>query len=72
MPVRGGVNGNGDVIAQSGFEPYLSLFDASGNFLASTWSGITCPAGANTNIDSGLCLDVELTWKLRTTADHCA
>jgi len=36
----------------------LSLFDASGNFLASTYFGITCPAGANTV--GGNCYDVLL------------
>jgi hypothetical protein len=53
----GGVNGNGQTIAEGGFEPYLSLFDASGNFLASTFFGTTCPAGANTNTVSGQCFD---------------
>lgn len=56
----GGVNGAGQTIAQGGFEPYLSLFDASGNFLASTFFGTTCPAGANTNTLSGECFDVSL------------
>ena len=55
----GGINGAGDTIAESGFEPYLSLFDASGNFLASTaLSG--CPAGGQINSVSGQCYDVEL------------
>lgn len=53
----GGVNGAGQSIAEGGFEPYLSLFDASGNFLASTFFGTTCPAGANTNTLSGECFD---------------
>ena len=35
----GGTNGNGALIAQNGFEPYLSLFDGAGNFLASTFFG---------------------------------
>jgi hypothetical protein len=56
----GGTNGNGAVIAEGGFEPYLSLFDASGNFLASTFFGTTCPPGANTNTNSGSCFDVQL------------
>jgi hypothetical protein len=56
----GGTNGNGAVIARNGFEPYLSLFNASGAFLASTFSGTTCPAGANTNTDTGQCFDVLL------------
>lgn len=56
----GGVNGNGAAISQGGFEPYLSLFDSSGNFLAS--SGQTaCPAGAQTNTLTGDCYDVGLT-----------
>ncbi|HLK19532.1 MAG TPA: DVUA0089 family protein [Bryobacteraceae bacterium] len=56
----GGVNGAGTPIAQGGFEPYLSLFDSSGNFLASTFLGTTCPPGANTNTLSGQCFDVSL------------
>ncbi len=56
----GGKNGQGTVIAQSGFEPYLSLFDGAGDFLASTLFGTTCPAGANTNSTTGLCYDVGL------------
>jgi hypothetical protein len=56
----GGVNGAGSTISQSGFEPYLSLFDSGGNFLASTFFGTTCPAGANTNTNSGQCYDVLL------------
>ena len=56
----GGKNGAGMSIAEGGFEPYLSLFDASGNFLASTFFGTTCPAGANTNTLSGQCFDVLL------------
>jgi hypothetical protein len=56
----GGVNGAGQTIAQGGFEPYLSLFDAGGNFLASTFLGTTCPAGANVNTLSGQCFDESL------------
>jgi hypothetical protein len=56
----GGVNGSGQTIAANGFEPYLSLFDASGGFLASTYFGITCPMGTQTNADTGLCFDVQL------------
>jgi len=56
----GGVNGAGTSIAEGGFEPYLSLFDASGNLLASTYFGTTCPSGANTNTLSGECFDVSL------------
>ena len=50
----------GAATAQGGFEPYLSLFDAAGNFLSSTFFGTTCPAGAHTNTVSGFCYDVEL------------
>jgi hypothetical protein len=56
----GGTNGAGMSIAQGGFEPYLSLFDASGVFLASTFFGTNCPAGAHTNTNSGQCFDVLL------------
>jgi len=56
----GGTNGQGAVIAQNGFEPYLSLFDASGSFLASRFFGITCPPGARTNTDTCFCFDVQL------------
>lgn len=56
----GGTNGNGAPIAQGGFEPYLSLFDEAGNFLNSTFFGVTCPPGANTNSVSGQCFDVLL------------
>ena len=56
----GGTNGKGAVIAEGGFEPYLSLFDEGGNFVASTDAGTTCPAGAQTNSTTGLCYDVEL------------
>jgi hypothetical protein len=56
----GGTNGSGAAIAAGGFEPYLSLFSSSGAFLASTYSGITCPSGAKTNPSSGQCFDVLL------------
>ena len=56
----GGINGNGASILQGGFEPYLSLFDGSGNFLASTFVVITCPAGSQANSVSGFCYDVGL------------
>ena len=46
--------------ADGGFEPYLSLFDASGNFLASTFFGTTCPPGALVNPTSNSCFDVLL------------
>ena len=56
----GGTNGHGATILEGGFSPYLSLFDAGGNFLASTFSGTTCPAGANNNSVTGNCYDVLL------------
>jgi hypothetical protein len=56
----GGTNGNGDSILEGGFQPYLSLFDNSGNFIASTYFGTACYAGANTNSSSGQCFDVLL------------
>jgi len=54
----GGANGNGTIIPAGGFEPYLSLFDNAGNFLASTLFGETCPAGAG--FYQGSCYDVKL------------
>jgi len=66
----GGVNGAGSTIPQGGFEPYLSLFDSGGNFLASTFFGTTCPAGANTNTDSGQCFDVLLDGGTLSTGDY--
>jgi hypothetical protein len=54
----GGTSVGGQTVASGGLEPYLSLFDASGNFLASTYFGTTCPAGANTY--DGNCFDVSL------------
>ena len=54
----GGTNAAGVNIATGGFEPYLSLFDGTGNFLASTYSGETCPAGAGSY--GGSCFGVKL------------
>jgi hypothetical protein len=54
----GGTSLTGAVVPAGGLEPYLSLFDSSGNFLASTFFGTTCPAGAHTV--SGNCFDVAL------------
>lgn len=54
----GGTSQSGHTVAAGGLEPYLSLFDAAGNFLASTYLATTCPAGANTY--DGNCYDVEL------------
>ncbi len=66
----GGTNGAGTVIAQGGFEPYLTLFDASGDFLASTFSGTTCPTGAHTNTNSGQCFDVLLDGGVLASGDY--
>lgn len=54
----GGTSATGAVVAAGGLEPYLSLFNSSGNFLESTYFGITCPAGAGSV--SGNCYDVKL------------
>jgi hypothetical protein len=56
----GGTNGAGMNIGQSGFEPYLSLFDATGDFLSSTFFAPPCRPGAHTNTVSGQCFDVAL------------
>lgn len=55
-----GINGAGTTVLQGGLEPYLSVFDSGGNFLASTFFGTTCPTGALTNSGSGQCDDVLL------------
>ena len=54
----GGTSLTGAVVAAGGLEPYLSLFDATGNFLASTYFRTTCPPGANSF--GGNCFDVSL------------
>jgi PEP-CTERM motif len=58
----GGTSLTGAVVPAGGLEPYLSLFDGSGNFLTSTfWGSITgtnCPPGAG--LVGGVCDDVEL------------
>jgi hypothetical protein len=66
----GGVNGAGSTITDSGFEPYLSLFDAAGNFLASTFFAATCPSGAHTNSSTGFCFDVLLDGGVLATGDY--
>jgi hypothetical protein len=66
----GGTNGNGMLIAPNGFEPYLSLFDAGGDFIASTFFGTTCPAGAQTNADTGFCFDVALDGGILADGDY--
>lgn len=54
----GGTSLTGHVVPAGGLEPYLSLFDAAGNFLASTALATTCPPGANSV--GGNCFDVSL------------
>ena len=54
----GGTSLTGATVSAGGLEPYLSLFDANGNFLASTFFGTTCPTGANSV--GGNCFDVML------------
>jgi hypothetical protein len=54
----GGTSLTGAMVASGGLEPYLSLFDSNGNFLASTYYGTTCPPGAN-SVGSN-CYDVLL------------
>jgi hypothetical protein len=54
----GGTSLGGNPVAAGGFEPYLSLFDSSGDFLLSTYFGTTCPPGANAVF--GNCYDVLL------------
>jgi hypothetical protein len=53
----GGTSLTGVVVPAGGLEPYLSLFDGSGNFITSSF-GSPCPPGANTL--GGNCFDVEL------------
>jgi hypothetical protein len=66
----GGTNGSGMSIAANGFEPYLSLFDAGGDFIASTFFGTTCPAGAQTNAGTGSCFDVGLDGGILAAGDY--
>jgi hypothetical protein len=54
----GGTSGTGAIVAPGGLEPYLTLFDLTGDVLASTYTPV-CPPGANTI--GGQCLDVLLT-----------
>jgi len=54
----GGTSLTGAIVAPGGLEPYLSLFDSTGNFLASTYFGTYCPTGASTY--NGGCDDVAL------------
>lgn len=49
----GGTSLTGAAVSAGGFTPYLTLFDGSGNFLASVLtSGTLCPAGANSYMGS--------------------
>jgi len=66
----GGTNGQGTAISEGGFAPYLSLFDASGNFLGSTYFGTYCPAGANPNSVSGNCYDALLDGGTLASGDY--
>lgn len=54
----GGTSATGATVAAGGLEPYLSLFDSTGQFVASTYFGTTCPAGAHAV--GGNCFDVKL------------
>lgn len=54
----GGTSLTGVQVASGGLEPYLSLFDSTGDFLDSTYLGTTCPAGAK--FVGSNCFDVEL------------
>lgn len=54
----GGTSLTGAIVPAGGLEPYLSLFDSGGNFLASTLFGAYCPPGAGTV--GGNCFDVLL------------
>ncbi len=56
---NGGTSLTGAVVSAGGLEPYLSLFDSAGNFMASTFFGVTCPAG-DPSLGSPNCFDVEL------------
>lgn len=66
----GGVNGAGTNIPEGGFAPYLSLFNSSGDFLASTFFGTACPTGAKTNTLSGQCYDVKLDAGILAPGDY--
>lgn len=63
----GGVSQTGTPVAAGGLEPYFSLFDASGNFLVSSYGG-PCPAGANSV--GGNCYDAELDSGLLTPGTY--
>jgi hypothetical protein len=71
----GGINGSGTSIAEGGFEPYLSLFDASGNFLASTLFGITCPPGQTPTAvpaNASMCCSTQVFWRPAITPSSSA
>ncbi len=50
----GGTNGAGAAIAAGGFQPYLSLFDNAGNFLASTYFSPLVGPAYDTRLDFGV------------------
>ena len=54
----GGTSESGAAVSAGGLEPYLSLFNAQGDFLTSTYFGTTCPIGAASH--DGNCFDVSL------------
>lgn len=64
----GGISATGSVVVVGGFEPYLSLFDSTGEFVTSTYNGINCPAGAASV--GGNCYDVKLDAGLLTTGSY--
>ncbi len=49
----GGVNGQGTAIAAGGFAPYLSLFNAAGAFLGSTYFAALIPPAYDVQLDFG-------------------
>ena len=49
----GGTNGAGAAIAAGGFQPYLSLFDDAGNFLASSYFSPLVGPAYDTRLDFG-------------------
>jgi hypothetical protein len=58
----GGVNGNGDVIAPGGFDPYLSVFDAAGlEMLDVRQDDGVCPPQ---NPGNGNCYDADISISL--------
>ena len=64
----GGTSLTGAVVPSGGLEPYLSLFGSSGNFLASTFFGTTCPPGAHSVAAN--CFDVALDGGVLTPGNY--